>query len=144
MIHYQISEEFTEIFNAESVRIFAEKTLDYMGSSSSTVSVVIENNAAIQVLNRDYRHIDAPTDVLSFAYDMIDPETSNRYLGDIIISGDKVIEQANQAGHSRDKELCILIIHGILHLHGFDHETEEDEAAMFPLQEKIIKTMDLP
>jgi len=105
------------------------------------LTVVISNNADIRELNRTYRHIDAPTDVLSFVYDMRDPETNARYLGDIIISAEKLKEQAEEAGHSIDRELCILVVHGVLHLNGYDHEVEEDEPVMLPLQDKIIETI---
>ncbi len=105
------------------------------------LTVVISNNSEIRELNRTYRHIDAPTDVLSFFYDMRDPETNARYLGDIIISAEKLKEQADEAGHSVDKELCILIVHGVLHLYGYDHEAEEGESVMLPLQDKIIQTI---
>ena len=139
MIHIQIIEKFESLFSKDMIQSHIQKTLDYLGEDNIEVSLVIEDNAGIHILNRDYRHIDAPTDVLSFAYDAVDPETNQRYIGDIIISGDKVLEQAQQAGHSHTKELCLLTIHGILHLCGYDHETEKDGAVMLPLQEKILK-----
>lgn len=141
MIHYQISEKFGEIVNGEHLHTYAEKTLAYLDALNCDLTVVINSNADIQVLNRDYRHIDAPTDVLSFAYDVIDPETNTRYLGDIVISAEKLQEQAAQAGHSIDKELCTLIVHGVLHLYGYDHETEGEEPIMLPLQDKIIEAI---
>jgi probable rRNA maturation factor len=141
MIHHQINEEYQSWISVEHLHTYAEKTLLYLDAVECDLSVVISNNADIQELNRTYRHIDAPTDVLSFVYDMRDPETNARYLGDIIISAEKLKQQAEQAGHSVDKELCVLIVHGVLHLYGYDHEAEEGEPVMLPLQEKIIETI---
>lgn len=141
MIHHQINEDYQTWISVEHLRSYAEKTLLYLDAVECDLTVVISNNADIRELNRNYRHIDAPTDVLSFVYDMRDPETNARYLGDIIISAEKLKEQAEEAGHSIDKELCILIVHGVLHLNGYDHEVEEDEPVMLPLQDKIIETI---
>jgi len=141
MIHHQINEEYQTWISVEHLRSYAEKTLLYLDAVECDLTVVISNNADIRELNRTYRHIDAPTDVLSFVYDMRDPETNARYLGDIIISAEKLKEQAEEAGHSIDRELCILVVHGVLHLNGYDHEVEEDEPVMLPLQDKIIETI---
>ncbi|MDK2980121.1 MAG: putative rRNA maturation factor [Chloroflexota bacterium] len=141
MIHQQISDEFKTWVSVEHLHSYAQKTLVYLDAAECDLTVVIGSNADIQELNRDYRHIDAPTDVLSFVYDMKDPETNARYLGDIIISAEKLKEQAEQAGHSVDKELCTLIVHGVLHLYGYDHETEEGDPVMMPLQDQIIASI---
>jgi len=141
MVHHQINEEYQTWISVEHLRSYAEKTLLYLDAVECDLTVVISNNADIRELNRTYRHIDAPTDVLSFVYDMRDPETNARYLGDIIISAEKLKEQAEEAGHSIDRELCILVVHGVLHLNGYDHEVEEDEPVMLPLQDKIIETI---
>jgi probable rRNA maturation factor len=141
MIHHQINEEYRTWISVEHLLSYAEKTLLYLDAVDCDLTVVISNNSEIRELNRTYRHIDAPTDVLSFFYDMRDPETNARYLGDIIISAEKLKEQADEAGHSVDKELCILIVHGVLHLYGYDHEAEEGESVMLPLQDKIIQTI---
>jgi probable rRNA maturation factor len=141
MIHYQIAQEYQNLVDEAHLTSYAEKTLLYLDAADCDVTIVVGSNAAIQELNRDYRHIDAPTDVLSFIYDTIDPETNTRYLGDIIISADKVKEQAQQAGHSVERELCTLVVHGVLHLYGYDHEVEEGQPIMLPLQEKIIASI---
>ena len=85
----------------------------------------------IHELNLKYRSIDKPTDVLSFA-------GINNSLGDIIISYEKAKEQAEIIGHSFERELAFLVVHGFLHLLGFDHETEEDEKEMIKLQKEIM------
>lgn len=141
MIHHQINEEYRTWISIEHLHSYAEKTLLYLDAVECDLTIVISSNAEIQELNRTYRHIDAPTDVLSFVYDTRDPETNARYLGDIIISAEKLKEQAEEAAHSVDKELCILIVHGVLHLYGYDHEAEEGDPVMLPLQDKIIETI---
>lgn len=141
MIHFQIKQEYRRNLRERLLRSWAEKTLDYLQVEDCDLSIVIGNDAEIQQLNREYRHIDAPTDVLSFNYDMDNPETKIRYLGDIIISAEKAREQSRQAGHSLQFEVCTLIVHGILHLLGYDHEELEDEAVMFALQLKILQAV---
>jgi probable rRNA maturation factor len=141
VINLQIKQEFQANFNEKILQAWVRGTLNYLEVEDCDLSIVIGNNSEIHQLNREYRHIDAPTDVLSFVYDMIDPETETRYLGDIIISAEKVFEQAEQAGHSSQFEACTLVVHGILHLLGYDHVEISDEAVMFPLQEKILKVV---
>lgn len=141
MINLQIKQEYQTDFDEKNLQAWVRGTLNYLEVEDCDLSVVIGNNTEIHQLNREYRHIDAPTDVLSFVYDMLDPETGTRYLGDIIISAEKVFEQADQAGHSSQYEACTLVVHGILHLLGYDHVELADEAVMFPLQEKILRVV---
>ncbi len=141
MINFQIKPEYRAEFNEKTLQKWADQTLEYLKADNCDFSIVIGNNTEIRQLNREYRHIDAPTDVLSFVYDMPDPETSARYLGDIIISAEMVHEQAQQAGHSPQLEICTLVVHGILHLLGYDHEEPADETIMFPLQAQIIEAI---
>ena len=112
---------------------------------SPIVSVSFVSNEFIHNLNRDYRNIDRPTDVISFAF--LDGEENKEKilkskdvvpLGDIYISIDKAKEQAEEYGHSLKRELSFLFVHGLLHLLGYDHMSKEDEEVMFPLQEKIL------
>ncbi|AZR73154.1 rRNA maturation RNase YbeY [Anoxybacter fermentans] len=98
------------------------------------VSILITNNAEIQKLNAKYRQINAPTDVLSFPMD-------EEYLGDIVISMDKVIEQAEEYGHSIERELAFLTVHGMLHLFGYDHIEEEDRVLMRQREEEILNQL---
>lgn len=109
------------------------------------VSVSIVDNRYIHKINKKYRGIDRPTDVISFAF--LDSE--NNYdkilflpgpvvLGDIYISLDKAKEQAEEYGHSLHRELSFLFVHGLLHLLGYDHMNKEDEEEMFKLQDEIL------
>ena len=123
-----------------------EKTLKHLSLSFDPfISVTIVNNDYIHDINRTYRHKDAPTDVISFAFldDNPDREAllhSDKMvvLGEIYISSEKAKEQALAYGHSLDRELKFLFIHGLLHLLGYDHMKEEDEKVMFRLQDEIL------
>ena len=109
------------------------------------VSVSFVDNKYIHKINKKYRDIDRPTDVISFAfvdaegnYDKILSSQGIVVLGDIYISIDKAKEQAEEYGHSLHRELCFLFVHGLLHLLGYDHMKEEDEKVMFKLQDEIL------
>ena len=111
------------------------------------MSVTFVDNQEIQEINREYRNKDQATDVISFAIeDEMEEEFSAvfeefdlpRDIGDIFVSVDKIKEQAEEYAHSFDRELGFLIVHGFLHLNGYDHMTEEDEKEMFNLQRKIL------
>lgn len=109
------------------------------------ISVSIVDNDYIHKINREYRHIDRPTDVISFAFLDGEEDKEEKFhskamipLGDIYISIDKAIEQAQEYRHSLDRELRFLYVHGLLHLLGYDHMNKEDEEIMFKLQEEIL------
>lgn len=104
------------------------------------VSFIIIDDEGIHEINKQYRNIDRPTDVISFAG--IDAEIDRNLpyeLGDIFISKDKVVSQAEEYGHSENREFAFLVTHGLLHLLGYDHIEKEDEEVMFKLQDKILE-----
>lgn len=103
-------------------------------------SVIIVDNKRIHEINKEYRGIDRPTDVISFALEDNEEIEFDHYrvLGDIYISIDKVREQAKEYGHSEKRELAFLTVHGFLHLLGYDHMKPEDEKVMFARQEEIL------
>lgn len=112
------------------------------------VSLTFTDNEGIHALNREYRGIDRPTDVLSFP--QIDFESdgvelsdeSYKILGDIVISLEKASDQAREIGHSTEHEAAFLCIHSMLHLLGYDHETSEaDEKEMFAVQKEIVASI---
>lgn len=116
----------------------------------SEVSVTFVGNDRIQEINREYRDKDQPTDVISFAMQELgEGETEITgadippVLGDIIISIPKAREQAVDYGHSFERELGFLAVHGFLHLLGYDHETESDEEIMFSRQKEILEAYGL-
>ncbi|MCA1039076.1 rRNA maturation RNase YbeY [Bacillus infantis] len=113
--------------------------------AGSELSVTFVTNDRIQEINRVYRDKDKPTDVISFAMEELgEGETEiagegiPRVLGDIIISIQRTEEQAGEYGHSFERELGFLAVHGFLHLLGYDHETDEEEREMFGRQKDIL------
>ena len=117
------------------VKKAVEGTLEYEGfDHDCEISITFTDNENIKELNKEYRDIDRETDVLSFPMDEDD------MLGDIVISLEKAKEQAEEYGHSIEREISFLCVHSCLHLLGYDHETsEEDEREMFAKQEEILK-----
>ncbi len=135
---FELNATQNELFQA-----LIQKTKEVLKLNTEYVlSVVFVDDAAIHEINRDYRGIDRPTDVISFA--LLDQENDYETmgedveLGDIFINIDAVHRQSESYGHSFDRELCFLLVHGLLHLLGYDHMNEEEEAEMFSLQDGII------
>lgn len=117
---------------------YTKYLLEYMKIDAS-FSVIIVDNDKIHEINKQYRGIDRPTDVISFALEEDENyEVKERLLGDIYISIDKVYEQAKEYNHSVKRELFFLVTHGFLHLLGYDHMEKDEEEEMFSLQEKIL------
>mgnify|MGYP000857130413 CR=1 FL=1 len=107
------------------------------------LSLLLTDNKNIQVINREYRDKDAPTDVISFALEDVEFKTPFRILGDIYISYEKVKEQALKYEHSEKRELYFLSTHGLLHLLGYDHMNEKEEKIMFDLQKELLDKYDI-
>lgn len=123
----------------------AHTTFIHMETSlESEITLVLTDDAQLQELNREYLDIDAPTDVLSFPAGDIDPESRAVYLGDILISLPRAQAQALQEGHPFQEEIQLLIVHGMLHLLGFDHALEDDKAAMWAEQAAILTELGCP
>ena len=149
----QVNNEHLELI--ETVIIAAAKKLDL--KDNFEVSATIVDNERIHEINREYRSIDRPTDVISFAiedndeddfeifFDEMDEEDLQipRLLGDLFISIDKVKEQSDEFGHSFERELGFLTVHGFLHLNGYDHQTDKDEKIMSALQDEILEEIGL-
>lgn len=132
-----------------------KKVLTYVAEQEgiekdAELSISFVSDEEIQEINRTYRGKDQPTDVISFAMQeqgegeiqIVGEEFV--ILGDIIISMDRTKEQAAEYGHSFERELAFLATHGLLHLIGYDHMTEEDEKEMFAKQEKYLQAVGLP
>lgn len=110
------------------------------------VSVVLTSNEEIQQLNARFRQQDEPTDVLSFPMDgdaAASDEHTGLLLGDVVISVEKAFEQADEYGHSPQREFTFLAVHGVLHLLGYDHDTEEERVNMRQAEERALKTLQL-
>lgn len=119
------------------------------------VNLTLVDNEQIHRINKEYRQIDRPTDVLSFpllsyetagdfsgledeTYENFNPDTGEILLGDIVISVEKVMEQAMSYGHSQKREYAFLILHSVLHLLGYDHMTDEERIVMEAKQNEIL------
>lgn len=134
------------------VREAIETTLDFEDYRNvCEVSVTFTDNGGIQKINRQFRNIDAPTDVLSFPLIDFDGESDEpltddlmNMLGDIVISLERAKEQAEEYGHGFEREVAFLCVHSMLHLLGYDHETsEEDDKNMRSRQTEIMNIMGL-
>ena len=130
-----------KVENLEVLEPLLTYALEVENVDNLEFNVIIINNEEIHKINKEYRGIDRPTDVISFAledFKDIKYENDYRVLGDIYISIDKVKEQAKEYGHSEKRELAFLAVHGLLHLLGYDHMEKEDEKVMFSKQELIL------
>lgn len=129
-----------------NVRAAAEMVGKLYGVEKGEVSVTLTNNAYIHTLNKEYRGIDRPTDVLSFALneseepEMVDGPEVN-VLGDLIISVERAEEQAADYGHSLRREVAFLTVHGMLHLLGYDHMEDEEREEMEEEQRFVMEKL---
>ena len=143
-----VEEEFRGLVDEDWVREIAQQVLKAEGVSPPyEVSLVFSDSETVQKLNRDYRSVDEPTDVLAF-YMLPQKEADSAFalppdgitrLGEVIISYPQAVEQAKEQGHSTERELALLIIHGILHLLGYDHEEPEEESKMRAREKELLE-----
>lgn len=142
-------EEYQKIIQKVLEKCFEEEK---MIDSKLMITIILTNAENIKKINKQYRNIDKATDVLSFPMferGELENEIKNRLiehedvLGDIIISIPKVEEQAKEYGHSFERELSYMIVHGFYHLMGYDHIKEEDKKEMRPKEEKILNQLNI-
>ena len=141
MNNYEIIDEVSSnLDEVKDLNSFVDFSLKYLKLNNVIFNIIIVDKEKIQEINKTYRNIDRVTDVISFALEDDDSfiKTDFRVLGDIYICLDKAKEQAKDYGHSLKREISFLTIHGLLHLLGYDHMTEEEEKEMFGLQELIL------
>ncbi|MCK2003051.1 rRNA maturation RNase YbeY [[Brevibacterium] frigoritolerans] len=138
----EVTEEAQQL--VESILQFAARKENI--EKDTELSVTFVDNDRIREINKEYRHKDSATDVISFALEEMGEDEVEivgaempRMLGDIIISIERTKEQAEEYRHSFDRELGFLALHGFLHLLGFDHMNEEDEKVMFTKQKEILE-----
>jgi len=117
--------------------------VDRLGVSGATLSIVLTDDETVRALNRQYRSMDVPTDVLSFAAVSEDRTGEEADLGDLIIAVPYVARQAAAQGHTFSDELLLAAIHGTLHLLGFDHDSAQHEQAMWALQAEALAAADV-
>ena len=140
MMQYQINDEFGYSEDYDYLDSLIERVLTREKATDSVFSIIFVDNEKIHELNKQFRGVDRPTDVISFAFEDAEEEflSTIRVLGDIYISIPKMQEQAKEYGHSEKRELAFLVVHGLLHLLGYDHQTEEEEKVMFQIQEEML------
>jgi len=129
------------IVRQSSVMLLAQRILVAVGEAKSELSVALIGDARIRRLNREYRKLDRATDVLAFSMreaPMPSGCPATTMLGDVVISMPTAIRQAREAGRSIDAELAMLLIHGVLHLCGYDHERSAREAVKMLRRERKV------
>lgn len=143
-----------EILELVAQKVLEEENCPY----EAQINLLLTDNEGIREFNRQYREVDAPTDVLSFpmisferegdfsvveedGVDYFDPESGELILGDIIISVPRALEQAESFGHSAKREFAFLVAHSMLHLCGYDHMEEEEAKVMESKQEKVLNEL---
>jgi probable rRNA maturation factor len=144
MIVIQIAEELATIdFGLPIDRVLlhraAGEVMDYIGGDMDVdITIILTDDAQIHELNKQYRGIDAPTDVLSFPSGDTDPDSNRLYLGDVVISYPRAQAQAEAGGHPVEAELQLLVVHGVLHLSGYDHVEGQGKSKMRAAQAEIL------
>jgi probable rRNA maturation factor len=140
-IDVQVSARYQGKVKPIVLRQAAQATLDQQRLKRHVeLTIVITGNAQLRSLNRAFRDVDAPTDVLSFATDE-QPRPDTIYLGDVVISYPQARAQAQAGGHSVEAELQLLVVHGMLHLLGHDHYTEAEKNVMWKAQAAVMKKL---
>lgn len=145
MIHIQIADAYREHVAEELLRRAAQACLVDAGNTDAELTLVISDDEMVHALNRTYRGVDAPTDVLAFGGatpDFVMAPDSVSYLGDVIISYPRAVEQA-RGRHTPAEELVLLVVHGVLHLLGYDHGTSQHKEAMWAKQAMILDRLGL-
>ena len=158
-IDYETSKKL-EFDYEDYIHRVIEKAMDYEACPyEAEINVLITDNEQIQQINAENRGIDAPTDVLSFPmieyetpadfdaledmWEVFHPETGELLLGDIVLSVDKIKSQAEEYGHSVERELSFLVAHSMLHLFGYDHMEEDERAVMEQKQREILEQLSI-
>ena len=142
MIHVEITPSIRTGLAVDILERAALAVLEHQ-SADGDLTIVLTDDEQLHELNREYLGIDTPTDVLSFPASETDPETARRYLGDILISVPRAEEQARAAGHMLEAEVQLLVVHGALHLLGYDHAEAEEKAHMWKAQSQILERLGL-
>lgn len=142
------NKEYDEIIKRVVRTCYEEEKME---NANLTISIILTTPRIIKEINSEFRNIEKETDVLSFPMfekEELDNLIANNnnipeVLGDIVISVEKVKEQAEEYGHSFERELSYMVVHGFYHLMGYDHIEEEDKVIMRPKEEKILQKLDI-
>jgi probable rRNA maturation factor len=144
MININLPAKYRHIIDISSVERVSTLVLQILSTKEMIVSISFTNNTFIQRLNKKYRKIDEPTDVLSFTMREKFPEDKMTLLGDIVISVEQAINQAKVNKTSLEDEISLLLIHGILHLFSYDHDTNKNKEKMWKIQDNLLKQSGIP
>jgi probable rRNA maturation factor len=145
-VDVQTAPRFAGEVDEEMLRRVTAEALRHEGIEGEiALSVVITDDGAVRELNREFRDVDAPTDVLAFGTgeesDFVTAPGEPAYLGDVIISYPRAVIQAEEYGHSINRELALLTVHGVLHLLGYDHVDEVERTEMWARQNEILESL---
>lgn len=148
IVEMHVDEELQGRVDPDLLRRAALKTLlGQRVGEGCELAVVVTDDLALQKLNRRHRGVDAPTDVLAFPDDtrgsFVDAPGALRYLGDVVISLPRAEAQAAEAGHGLQAELQLLVVHGVLHLLGYDDQMDDLRAKMWAAQAEILQSLEL-
>ena len=147
MIQFSLSSSLNGSFqvpqvDGELIIRAAEETLTYASSvEEADLTLLLTDDAQMRELNKVYRHVDDTTDVLAFPSGDMEPDSGRIYLGDVLISLPRAIAQALDGGHELKAELQLLVVHGVLHLLGYDHAEDEERAAMWKVQAEVLSAI---
>jgi probable rRNA maturation factor len=144
-IEIEVDEPFDAEVDQNNLEQVAQHVLRAEGVPAGEVSIWITDEDELQMLNRTYRGVDRSTDVLSFGAEedgsfVVAPDQP-RHIGDLAVSYPHVVRQAEEYGHSRQRELCYLVTHGMLHLLGYDHEQPDDARRMRTREEALLRAL---
>ena len=146
MIEVLIRPGYEAQVDPQEIERVVQTVLHLEAAANVSLSVVITGDDEMRSLNRQFRDVDAPTDVLSFADDtpapaFVDASDEPPYLGDVILSFPRAQVQAEEQGHSTAQEVRLLVAHGVLHLLGYDHADPGQQAAMWARQDAVLSEL---
>lgn len=146
MIFIEVADSIVPAVDLALLKIAAQTTIQMANGNSgehadSEATILLTGDEQLHELNLKYLDIDAPTDVLSFPAGYTDPDTQVNYLGDILISYPRAQAQADAGGHAVEEELKLLVVHGMLHLLGYDHAETDEKAEMWAVQAGVLKAL---
>jgi len=145
MIFLEINPELNLSLPPDLLERAAQAVLAHQSiAADADLTLVLTGDERIQALNRDFLGRDAPTDVLSFPADETDPQTGRRYLGDVVISLPRAVEQSTAWGGTVEAEIQLLVVHGVMHLLGYDHAGAEEKARMWATQAEVLERLGVP
>jgi probable rRNA maturation factor len=144
-VHFELAPEYEGVIDLVALNNNIQMMMVHLDIPEPTnFSIAFVNDTAIQELNLKFREVDSPTDVLSFPVEEVNPEDNSVYIGDIIISMETAMKQSQEQSITPIDEIHLLIIHGFLHLLGYDHDTEEKKEDMWVEQSELLDLFHCP